>query len=441
MGGSVKEGVSWSFASTSVGAISQLVYLYVLATLGGPEVVGLYSLLAAFQSITYALQDGGLLTYYIHRQELKPAEQSALFWLAILAGVVAASILLGALPILVGIYDAPGLQVPLVLIAIQVLVLAFCSQCQADHMKQLSLGRLAKIEILGRVMALTVLFLCCLNQPGGLTLLEYVFASILFGGIVRSAGLMLSSPSLVAQAFSVKPDWAITKPAIKYTSYHLGAQLINQFRANVDVMILAKLLGAELTGVYAVAKEAVLKPSRVIQPVIARVLTPALAKTQGSSSEQSRLYLRSLNLCSLVNGVVFAGLAITGPWVILVLLGESYFMSSVLVSLLSVWGFCRSLGAPSASLAYANGRSEIDFYWNVAVILPTVLVVVVGAISADLIVLALVLVSFQMLVAFSTYFVFVRRLLNDIAFLEFVSQWWKCLVIVIACAALSYFLL
>lgn len=441
MGGTIKGGVAWSFASTSVGAVTHLVYLYVLATLGGPEVVGLYSLLAAFQSIAYALQDGGLLTYYIHRQNLTPEEQSALFWLAVLAGIIAASALLAAAPILVRIYDAPELRIPLALISTQILILAFSSQCQAHLMKQLRLGRLAKIEILGKTISLAALLALYLCEPESSKLLVCLFGSILMGGLVRSTGLMFSCASLPAQAFSVRPDWAITKPAIRYTSYHLGAQLINQFRANVDVFILAKLLGAELTGVYAVAKEAVLKPSRVIQPVIARVLTPAFARTQGGSGKQGLLYLRSLNLCSLANGVVFAGLAIAGPWVVVALLGESYFMSGVMVALLSVWGFCRSLGSPSASLAYANGRSEIDFYWNIMVLPITVLVITAGAISSDLIVLALMLVIFQVLVAFSTYFVFVRRLLEDITFLEFLSQWWKPFIIVVACAALSYFML
>lgn len=441
MGATIKGGVSWSFASTSVGAITQLLYLYVLATWGGPEVVGLYSLLAAFQSIAFALQDGGLLTYYIHRQELKPEEQSALFWLAVITGVIAAVALLGVAPALVGIYDAPGLMVPLVLIAIQILVLAFSSQCQAHLMKQLSLGRLARIEILGRVISLVALFVFCIYEPEGSQLLVCVFGSILIGGLVRSAGVMLSCAGLPAQAFSVRPDWAITKPAVRYTGYHLGAQLINQFRANVDVLILAKLLGVELTGVYAVAKEAVLKPSRVIQPVIARVLTPAFARAQGSAEDQSLLYLRSLNLCSLANGVVFAGLAIAGPWVITTVLGESYFMSGVLVALLSVWGFCRSLGAPSASLAYANGRSEIDFYWNISILPITVLVIAVGTLGSDLRVLAVVLVTFQLLIMCSTYVVFVRRLLKDITFTAFVSQWWKPFLTVVVCAAVSYSIL
>lgn len=436
MSGSIKNGVFWSFASTSVGAAAQLSFIFILATFGSPEAVGLYSLLAAFQSIAFTLQDGGLLTYYVHRQKLVPAEQSALFWLTIIVGSVAALVLIGITPFVLWFYQSPILLGPMVLISAQIFVLAVASQCQAHLMKELRLAQLSKIEIAGKVLSVASFLLLMTSASDDGELLNAVFTAILLGSIVRGLGLLSACPFLPVQAIKTRPNWKSLAPALTYTGFHLGAQTVNQFRANLDVMILAKLVGAELTGIYSVSKEFVLKPSRIIQPVVARVVTPLLASVQEKGTRQVDVYLKSLRVTSLANAVVFTLLAVFAPSLINVFMDDVYSDSVLLVVILCVWGFCRSIGAPSASLAYANGRSDLDFKWNVG-ILPLNLIVIWFAANHGLITLAVILSLFQLLLTLASYFVYPKKLLSGVSYPGFIRQWASGFVLVTLASVLS----
>lgn len=436
---SMRSGVLWSFFSTITGASTQLFFLYLVAKTSGPAVVASYSVLAAIQSIAYLLQDGGLMTYFIHRQDLESRKQSGLFWLAVVIGLIIAGALTLISPVVISFYGVDELLFPLILISFQVAVLGFSSQSQALLMKRLQLVKLAKIEIIGKIVAPLVAVLLLAQGATTMAVLDVVFVSIVAASLVRSLLLLFTGFEVIKNAFSFRPDWSVVAPAARYTIYHLGAQITNQIRANLDVFVLMRIVGAELTGVYALAKDLVLKPSRIIQPVVARVVMPLLARQQGRGKESTQLglYLRSLNYCSVANAVVFSLLALLGPLIIDYFLDEAYNGSKALISILCVWGYCRSLGAPSASLAYANGRTEIDFWWNSATLPLTLMVVLVGALL-PIVFLPWILSSLQILMTFMVFFVFTKKLIISSKLDAYLMQWVPGLLVVSMFSVFSF---
>ncbi|MBL1822834.1 lipopolysaccharide biosynthesis protein, partial [Klebsiella pneumoniae] len=48
---------------------------------------------------------------------------------------------------------------------------------------------------------------------------------------------------------------AICKPVFKYGIFQLGSQILNQFRTQLDVIVIGKMLGADSLGLYSLAKD------------------------------------------------------------------------------------------------------------------------------------------------------------------------------------------
>ncbi|HBI06300.1 MAG TPA: lipopolysaccharide biosynthesis protein, partial [Erwinia persicina] len=67
---------------------------------------------------------------------------------------------------------------------------------------------------------------------------------------------------------------------MKYGVYQLGSQTINQLRTQADSLIVGKVMGAEMLGVYSLAKELVLQPLKLVTPVINRLALPRFAEKQ-----------------------------------------------------------------------------------------------------------------------------------------------------------------
>ena len=73
---------------------------------------------------------------------------------------------------------------------------------------------------------------------------------------------------------SWRPTWEFDGKtfvsAVRYGIYQLGSQTINQLRTQADALIVGKVMGAEMLGIYSLAKELILQPLKLVSPVINR---------------------------------------------------------------------------------------------------------------------------------------------------------------------------
>lgn len=409
--------IGWSVAATVVSAVLQIAQLAVVARLIGPAAVGIVAIFNVFVSFSWLLQDFGFSGYLVHRQHTTAAEEKCLFATTVIIGMGMAALLGTSGPFVADFYGEKILGSLLSLLSINVVLMALFSQFQAITIRRMDLDLLAKIEIMSRILGFLVLILLLLIGLGLLAVgLALITVSVAKGGL-----LIGFNRGHLSRLIHGSWDRLIHRPALNYGMYQVGAQLVNQLRTQADVLIFGKLVGLELAGLYALAKELVLKPGRLIQPVVARVTLPWFANLQADPVKQVRSYRQSLELSSLINGVIYIGIIVLAAPLVFLLYGEKYTVVAALIPILAPFGLLRTLGAPTAALAQANARTYLDFRWNIIASVFLIAVLMFAA-NWSLTEMALGVSSLQAILTLASYFCFVKPLSNMI-FVEFLSTW------------------
>lgn len=355
-----KKGISWTFLSTVTGAILQTLQLAITVRYLETAEIGIIAIVNVLLAIANMLKDFGLSSFLVHKQDISHKQQSGLFWLTIaigsLIGVLVATI---AKPI-AWFYSMPQLDYLLYLSAINIVVIASCSQWQALMLKQFKFTRIAQIELIAKVFAFlaTIVFLELgygLYSP----VLAMLTANIINFGLLYLYNRNHFIPSLYW-------DKTMAQQAFSYGLFQVGGQFLNQLRANLDTLLLGKFLGAESVGVYSLAKELILRPARLIQPVVSRFALPNFAMIQKDRVKQGELYIKTATILVAINSLVYASLLLLASPVTQLLYGADISNQIVIfLQVLTVFGFVRCIGGPMGSIAQANGRTELEFRWNV----------------------------------------------------------------------------
>ncbi len=90
----IKKQALWLFGGTCFSAVLQIVQLSVVARTLTAKELGIVAIINSILSIAMVLQDMGMSSYLIHRQEISRREQSTIFWVNIILGAITAFLLL-----------------------------------------------------------------------------------------------------------------------------------------------------------------------------------------------------------------------------------------------------------------------------------------------------------------------------------------------------------
>lgn len=355
-----KKGISWTLSSTITGAVLQTLQLAITVRYLSTENIGIIAIVNVLIAISNMLKDFGLSSFLIHKQSLNSNEQSALFWLTLSIGFFIALLLSLSAPLLSDFYHMPDLQPLLYLVSINLIIISCGSQWQALMLKRFRFIALAKMEL---IVKATGFFSVILYLESNLNFYSPIMA-MLTANLVSLILLYFLNRVHFLPSFSW--DNTITKQAFKYGVYQVGGQLLNQIRTNLDTLLIGKFLGANAVGLYSLAKELILRPARLIQPVVNRFSLPNFASIQNKPELQSTLYINTATILVCINGAVYTSMLLLAQPITYILFGKELSDNTyIYLQVLSLFGFIRCLGTPMGAIAQANGKTDIEFRWNV----------------------------------------------------------------------------
>ncbi len=97
---------------------------------------------------------------------------------------------------------------------------------------------------------------------------------------ISNIGLFILGLSKYGLQFHFKI--ADTIPFVKVGGYQVGSQVINYFNRDLDILIIGKFFPTEALGVYSLAKQLVMRPMQILNPIVMKVASPTLALIQNS---------------------------------------------------------------------------------------------------------------------------------------------------------------
>jgi O-antigen/teichoic acid export membrane protein len=371
--GKASAGVKWTSVAALVSAMSQLLLVIVLARFLDKSDFGVMALALFVINFSQLFIDMGVSNAIIHHGEVNKNQLSSLYWLNVFTGVLIFLSLLLLSPCIATFYEEPKLQSVINLVALTFLIQPFGMQFSVLLQKNLQFKSIAIRDILSKIIGFFVGAIFAYLEYGVYSLVFSTIASALINTIaVLIIGLPFYKPSFHFRYSDVKPF-------LSFGFFQMGEKMANFFNSQVDSVIIGKFLGVGSLGVYNVAKNLVMRPTQIINPVVTKVAFPVMSRVKDDISKLRKIYIKVIGFLSYINFPIFLFLAFFSEHIVTTLFGNQWLEAIPVLRVLALYFLIRSTGNPLGALQLARGRADWGFYWNIILLIFIPLSIFIGS--------------------------------------------------------------
>lgn len=341
-------GSSWRIATSALRLLVQVVVTAILAHLLGPGVLGLLALAVVVTGFSAVISGVAIESALIQRSLLTAAHLRVGFTLSLITGTLAIVILWILAPAAALFFRNPEVVPVLRFVSLGLFFESIGSVSHALVLRQLDFKREFWSEACGNLIGYAGVGL-------SLTLLNYGVwapaAGLVARSLVRSTVLLVMTPPPTGLLLSRRETSEVL---------HFGAGvslggLANFVATNADYIVVGTWLGAEALGLYQYAYQIGHLPVTYITVELSYVLFPALAGMRDDPTRAKSAYHGALVLVMLITLPSAVAIAISGPELISVVLGERWVRSVVPLQIFCVVGAFQAAYNLADALAKAHG--------------------------------------------------------------------------------------
>ena len=318
-----------------------------------PADYGKMAALVIFSNIASVLQESGFTAALANKREPTHEEYNAVFWFNVIVGLVLYVILFFAAPLIADFYHEPVLC-PLGRFAFLGFVISCLGTAQRAYLfghlmvKQTSIMQMASITISGIVGV-------CL-----------AYAGLAYWGLAAQSLVYVGSVTVFAWFFSpwrptlkinLRPAWEM----FGFSSKLLVNSLAFQFNNNAFGVLLNRFYpGGHVAGIYSNARKWDDMAIATIGGMVQGVAQPVLREAAGGESSIVPAFRKLLRFTCFVSFPCLLGLALIAEDFIVLLVGEKWHASAILLSILCAYGAFSPIVTLYSNLVISRGRSTIN---------------------------------------------------------------------------------
>ena len=355
------QGLIWGGFSNGMVQLLGAVFGVWLLNILDPDDYGKMAALVIFSNIASVLQESGFTAALANKREPTHEEYNAVFWFNIIVGIVLYVILFFAAPLIADFYNEPVLC-PLGRLAFLGFVFSCFGTAQRAYLfghlmvKQTSIMQMASITISGIVAV-------CLAYAG-LAYWGLAIQNLVYVGSVTAFAWYFSPwrPSLPkdpppAHIATLRPAWQM----FGFSSKLLVNSLAFQFNNNAFGVLLNRFYpGGHVAGIYSNARKWDDMGIATIGGMIQGVAQPVLREAAGGESFIVPTFRKLLRFTCFVSFPCLLGLALIAEDFIVLLAGEKWHESALLLSMLCIYGAFSPVVTLYSNLVISRGRSTIN---------------------------------------------------------------------------------
>ena len=355
------QGLIWGGFSNGMVQLLGAVFGVWLLNILDPDDYGKMAALVIFSNIASVLQESGFTAALANKREPTHEEYNAVFWFNIIVGIVLYVILFFAAPLIADFYNEPVLC-PLGRLAFLGFVFSCFGTAQRAYLfghlmvKQTSIMQMASITISGIVAV-------CLAYAG-LAYWGLAIQNLVYVGSVTAFAWYFSPwrpslpkdppPALIA---TLRPAWQM----FGFSSKLLVNSLAFKFNNNAFGVLLNRFYpGGHVAGIYSNARKWDDMGIATIGGMIQGVAQPVLREAAGGESFIVPTFRKLLRFTCFVSFPCLLGLALIAEDFIVLLAGEKWHESALLLSMLCIYGAFSPVVTLYSNLVISRGRSTIN---------------------------------------------------------------------------------
>ena len=362
-GGSLKQrtaqGLIWGGFSNIMMQLLQTLFGVWLLNILTPDDYGKVAALVIFSNLASVLQESGFTAALANKREPSHEEYNAVFWFNVIVGGLLYVILFFAAPLIADFYHEPVL-VPLGRLAFLGFVISSLGTAQRaylfGHLKVKETG----IMQMGSILISNIAAVCL--AYAGMAYWGLALQSLVYVASVTSFAWYFSPwrPTIPANlSATLRPAWQM----FGFSSKLLVNSLAFQFNNNAFGVLLNRFFpGGYIAGIYDNARKWDDRAIATINGMIQGVAQPVLRESarDGAGSGITNAFRKMLRFTCFVSFPCLFGLALVAEDFIVLLAGEKWHESALLLSLLCIYGAFTPIVTLYSNLVISRGRSTIN---------------------------------------------------------------------------------
>lgn len=341
----------WVVLSQLFKILSQLISITVLARLLPPQAYGLMALAAVVTNLAYLFRDLGTSAAVIQAKTISPAMTSTIHWSNVGLGLLIALMIVSSAPFMAHVFHEPGLRPVLYLLALVFPVSSLSVVHQALLERASNFSVVVKAEIIAALSGLGVALLLAWQEAG-------VFSLV---GQILTTTLLTTLLMVWRSGFRPRFRWDAKefKSILGFSGNLSLFNFVLYFSRNADSMVIGKLLGTTLLGVYSMAYRIMLFPLQNLTYVAARALYPVMSRQHDNPLELASLYLKTVSFIAFLTAPLMAGLFVLREPFVQVVLGDKWHAATSVLAWLAPVGLIQSLVSTTGTVLMAKGRTHL----------------------------------------------------------------------------------
>jgi PST family polysaccharide transporter len=370
LSGVAAKGAAATLSGQWVKFVLQFAGLAILARMLDPRDYGLITMVTALTGVAILLGDFGLSMASIQSQTITRDQRSNLFWINVSIGLACSvAVLLLAHPIAAFYGNAQLIPVSRVL-SIVFIIEAIAAQFRAEATRNFRFKWMAGADISSQAMALGLAVAMAAAGFGYWALVgqqimvSFVTAAVLIVGAHWRPGLPNREPGMRA--------------LIRYGVNTLGVQVVNYMSSNADAVVLGRISGATVTGLYGRAVQLFRLPLQQIAAPMTRVALPVLSRIQDAGLYDAYVRRAQLVLTYSLGGAFFVAAALSTP-LIEIVLGEKWKAAAPLFCILAIGGVFQALGYVYYWIFLSKNLTGLQLKFSVITRLAMIGLIVLGS--------------------------------------------------------------
>ena len=333
----------------------QMISAVVLARLLMPRDFGLIAMVTSVTGFVAMFKDLGLSNATVQRAQITHAQVSFLFWINCALGVAATLIVATSAPVIAWFYHDRRLIWLTMALSVNFVFSGLTAQHQALLRRQMRFKTLAIIDVVSIGAGLTTGI-----SMAVLGLRYWALVGATFGTSATNCILVWANCGWRPGAFKRRVG---ARPMLAFGGHLTGFTLLNYFTRNFDNILIGRVLGPALLGIYAKAYGLLMLPITQVNMPIGAVLLPGLSRLQNNPPEYAKLFLRALGVMSFVTVPVVAFCFFFSRDVVLVLLGPQWLPAARVFQWLAPAAAVGAVGFAPNWLSQSLGRTHQQLHF------------------------------------------------------------------------------
>lgn len=349
----------WSACDFWVQQAAALLVFIVVGNAIGPGAVGVMTMGQLIVTFLMTFLLDGFSDALIQRETLADEHFDTAFWLLLTLGTGACLLLLGAAPLIAGVFGEPELTHVLRMLSLGLPFVGITATYHGILQRELKFRALATRTILAQTTGFVSAIVLAYHGFGVDSLVAYFLLARFLEAV------------LIVPVSRIRPGVRVRRAAlleiVGFGKHRVGNQLVGFMVMQVDRLSAGLFLGATQVGLYSTAERVASALVNGLSGVVGRVAFPVLSARQSDPDSFERALREFLLAMSTIAVPVFIGISVTSHEIVGVLFNKSWAEAAVLLSVISLAGIPHAFNYLLTAGINARGRPDIAFRYSLVI--------------------------------------------------------------------------